>query len=200
MIILGIVISVLKRLRSNHDQQTIIGHLNISSIRNKYDIMKPMLVDDIDIFMVSETKLDDSFPVSQFNVECFRMPFRLDGNKNGESIIFYICSYIIASKLTSFTFPNDIEAFFIEINLKSNKWLISCSYNPSRTFASNHPDRIAKGVNTYSKKYEKFLLMGILTLGLQKIIWQLFAINIIDSNNYRPNYYRSNYYKSFKLL
>ena len=61
--------------------------------------------------------------------------------------------------LTSFTFPNDIEAFFIEINLKGNKWLICCSYNPNRTFASNHLDHIAKGINTYSKKYEKILLM-----------------------------------------
>ena len=56
--------------------------------------------------------------------------------------------------------PNDIEAFFIEINLKGNKWLICCSYNPNRTFASNYLDHIATGINTYSKKYEKILLMG----------------------------------------
>ena len=118
---LGSVVSVLKRLRSNHPQQIIIGHLNINSIRNKFDIMKPMLMHDLDIFMVTETKLDDSFPVSQFNVEGFSTPFRLDRNKTGGRIILYIRSYIIASKLTSFTFPNDIEAFFIEINLKGNK-------------------------------------------------------------------------------
>ena len=89
---LGSVKSVLKRLQSNHPQQIIIGHLNISSIRNKFDIMKPMLLDDTDIFMVTETKLDDSFPVSQFNVEGFSTPFRLDRNKNGGGIILYICS------------------------------------------------------------------------------------------------------------
>ena len=66
---LGFVKSVLKRLRSNRRQQIIVGHLNINSIRNKFDIMKPMLIHDLDIFMVTETKLDDSFPVSQFNVE-----------------------------------------------------------------------------------------------------------------------------------
>ena len=47
----------------------IIGHLTINSIKNKFGIMKPMLLDDIDIFMVTETKLHDSFPASQFNVE-----------------------------------------------------------------------------------------------------------------------------------
>ena len=86
-----------------------------------------MLLDNIDIFMVTETKLDDYFPVSQFNVEGFSTPFRLYRNKNGRGIILYIRSYIIASKLTNFMFLNDIEAFFIEINLKVNKWLICCS-------------------------------------------------------------------------
>ena len=55
--------------------------------------------------------------------------------------------------------------FFIEINLKGNKWLICCSHNPNRTFVSNHLDHIAKGVNTYSKKYEKILLMGDFNVG-----------------------------------
>ena len=110
--------------------------------------MKPMLLDDIDIFMVTETKLDNSFPASQFNVEGFITPFRLNRNKNGGGIILYIRSYIIASKLTNFTFSNDIEAFFVQINLKSNKWLICCSDNPNRTFVSNHLHHIAKGINT----------------------------------------------------
>ena len=118
----------------------------MNSVRNKFDIMKPILLDDIDIFMVTETKLDYSFPASQCNVEGFSTPFILDRNKNGGGIIFYIRSYIIASTLTSFTFPNDIEAFFIEINLRGNKWLICCSYNPNRTFVSNHLDHITKGI------------------------------------------------------
>ena len=52
---LGGVKSVLKRLPSNHPQQIINGHLNINSIRNKFDIVKPMLMHDIYIFMVAET-------------------------------------------------------------------------------------------------------------------------------------------------
>ena len=43
--------------------------------------------------------------------------------------------------------------------------MICCSYNPNRTFVSNHLDHIAKGINTYSKKYEKFLLKGDFKVG-----------------------------------
>ena len=98
-----------------------------------------MLLGDIDIFMVTETKLDNSFPASQFNVEGFSKPFILDQNKNAGGIILYIRSYIAASKLTNLTFPNDIEVFFIEINLKGNKWLICCSYNLNRIFCVKSP-------------------------------------------------------------
>ena len=39
--------------------------------------------------MVTESKLDDSFPVSKINVEGFGAPFRLDRNKNSGAL-FYI--------------------------------------------------------------------------------------------------------------
>ena len=84
--------SVLRHLRLNHPQQIIIGHLNINSIRNKLDLMKIMLTRVIDISMITETKLDDSFPVSQFEIDGFSTPFRLDRNKNGGDILLYIRS------------------------------------------------------------------------------------------------------------
>ena len=82
--------------------------------------MKTMLTRNIDILMITETKLDDSFPVSQFEIDVFSTPFRQDRNKNGGGILLYICSYIVASKLNSYIFPNDIEVFFIEIKKVKN--------------------------------------------------------------------------------
>ena len=56
--------------------------------------MKTMLTRDISVLMFTETKLDDSFPVSQFEIDGFSTPFRLDRNKNGGGILLYIRSYI----------------------------------------------------------------------------------------------------------
>ena len=64
--------SVLRHLRLNHPQQIIIGRLNINSIRNKFGLMKIMLTRDI--LMITETKLDDSIPVSQFEIDSFSTP------------------------------------------------------------------------------------------------------------------------------
>ena len=57
---------IVKSLRSNHPQKIIIGHININSIRYKFDILKPMLTEVLDILMISETKVNDSFPEAQF--------------------------------------------------------------------------------------------------------------------------------------
>ena len=49
-----------------------------------------MLTEVLDILMISETKLDDSFPEAQFYIEGCRTPFRLDRNKHGGVILLHV--------------------------------------------------------------------------------------------------------------
>ena len=51
---------------------------------------------NIDILMISESKLDDSFLDSQFFIEGFGEPFRLDRSRNGGGIMLFIQSDIPA--------------------------------------------------------------------------------------------------------
>ena len=60
--------------------RVVTGHVNIDSIRNKFDMLSSMVKDNIDILMVSETKLDSSFPQVQFRIEGYVPPFRYDKN------------------------------------------------------------------------------------------------------------------------
>ena len=45
------------------------GHLKINSIRNKFEILSSLIADTFDIFMLSETKLDDTFTSAQFSIK-----------------------------------------------------------------------------------------------------------------------------------
>ena len=45
---------------------SIIGHLNINSIRNKLEIVSMSVAQHVDILMLSESKLDSTFPSIQF--------------------------------------------------------------------------------------------------------------------------------------
>ena len=58
--------SNLENIRNNSSKKIIIVHLNISSVRNKFDFLADIVKDNIDILMISESKLDDSFLDSQF--------------------------------------------------------------------------------------------------------------------------------------
>ena len=56
----------LMEMKPQLPDKLILGHLNINSIRNKFDGLKIFNDNKIDIFLISETKLDDSFRTAQF--------------------------------------------------------------------------------------------------------------------------------------
>ena len=79
--------------------------------------------------MVSETKIDDTFPESQFLIKGFSKPFRLDRAAKSGEILLYIREGIPCRYIKQITLNNSFKEFFVELNLKSKKWLLGCSYN-----------------------------------------------------------------------
>ena len=61
----------------------VIAHLNINSIRNKFDALKSSISGYIDILLITETKLDESFPHPQFAIRGYKHPFLLDRTADG---------------------------------------------------------------------------------------------------------------------
>ena len=57
-------IKKIKQQRVKNDDNTIIGHLNINSFRNKFVFVEE-IIQVSDIFLVSESKLDDTFPIKE---------------------------------------------------------------------------------------------------------------------------------------
>ena len=56
----------------------------------KSDGLKFVIDNKIDIFLTSETKLDDSFPTAQFLIERFGTPYRHDRNSKGGGLLLHI--------------------------------------------------------------------------------------------------------------
>ena len=57
---------MLNEIRKKNPNGIIIAHLNINSIRNKFEMLKEVIGNKTDILLTSETKLDDTFHLSQF--------------------------------------------------------------------------------------------------------------------------------------
>ena len=100
--------------------------------------------------MISETKLDESFPIGQFF-------FHLDRDRNGGDILFYIREHIPSKPLS---IENRIELFFVKINLHQKKWLISCPYSPKKALIANHMAVLTKSIDIYTTKYDDLLFLG----------------------------------------
>ena len=54
----------------------------------------------------------------------------------------------------------NIQNIFVEINLRSKKWLISGSYNSIVGLIQNHTVKLSKNIDFYSSKYENFIVIG----------------------------------------
>ena len=79
--------AALRLNRLKYSKNIIFSYLNINSIRNKFDSIRAAIVNYVDIFIVAETKINESFPTAQFAIGGFHKPLRLDAkDKSGGSI------------------------------------------------------------------------------------------------------------------
>ena len=82
--------SSLKALKTKNSKRLVFGNLNINTINNKFEQLKYIIKNNIDVLIVTETKLDSSFPSGQFLIDGFAKPFRRDRNKNGGGVMIFI--------------------------------------------------------------------------------------------------------------
>ena len=95
-----------------------MGHSNINSIRNKFEMLHFLLADYTDILMISESKLDVTFPSSQFQIYGLRIPYRVYRNDRGGGIFLFVRENLVTRVWSRHSFPHDIEILFIELNLR----------------------------------------------------------------------------------
>ena len=81
--------------------------------------------------MISETKLDNSFPEVQFFVDNYGPPIRLDRDIHGGGLMLFVREDI-PCKLPSLE-NKPMDGFYVEINLQKTKRLLYCYYNLSRS-------------------------------------------------------------------
>ena len=105
-------------LRLKNPNRLICAHLNINFVRNKIDLLSDIIKNNIGILIISETKLDSSFPNGQFQIHGYSESYRFDRNGNGRGIIVFTRKDKPTKLIDS---QRKIEGFFIELNLRRKK-------------------------------------------------------------------------------
>ena len=111
----------------------------------------------INVLVISETKLDESFPVGQFRIPGYASPFRLDRDQHDGGYVVFIREDIPAKFLSADSKP--IEGLYIELNFHKRKWLLSYTYNTYRYNIMSHLNASRRKLDLYLSEYKHVILL-----------------------------------------
>ena len=143
------------KVRNSYTNNPIIGYLNINTLQNKIISLREIIAKvPLDVFCVDETKLDDSFPDSQFILENFQFaPFRWDQNSKGGGKLVYIKQGIIAKRLENFE-TKFSETICIELTISKKNGVL---YLQNKTLFF---EEISSSLSHIVNKYDNHIIAG----------------------------------------
>ena len=116
--------------------------------------------------MIFETKIDDSFPIANFLIDGFGQPYRTDRNSSSGGIMLYVREDIPSNHLKVESLP--VEGLYVELKLRSENWLINCSYNPNRNAIGNHLEALNDFLDFDSSSYNNIVILGDFNVGVEE--------------------------------
>ena len=165
---------------SKYSKNIIFSHLNINSIRNKFENLKEVVSNHVDILVISETKIDKSFPTAQFIIDGFHRPLRLDISDKSGGLLVYVRSYLLSRQLTKFEIPSDIQAIPFKVNMRKEKWFFLCIYKPPSMNSQYFLDSLSDIIDYYSNVYDNHIVIGDFNLEPS----QMYLETFMETHNY----------------
>ena len=180
-------LQILRKLRLKYPRNPLIGYLNINSLRNKIiDVRELIGRLQLDYFVISETKLDSSFPSAQFHIVDYEIRNRRDRNKSGGGLIGFVKKRTITKRLKDLE-TNLSETICTEITISKKRRFWMSVYRPPTssnidTFFAELAISLSKAVN----KFDNLIIMGDFNIDITKKIaqdlinWKSYVIRLIS--------------------
>ena len=155
--------------RLKYPRTPLIGYLNINSLRSKIvDVREVFGKLQLDYFVLSEAKLDDSFPSAQFYIENFEIRNWRDRDKNGGELIEFVRKGFITKKIEEYE-TKVRETIASEFTISKKKWFCLSVYRPPTStnldiFFEELKNSLSKAVN----EYDNLIVMGDFNVDLNK--------------------------------
>ena len=160
------------RLKFLHNP--LIAYLNINSLRNNIIDLGEILKDfPLDYLVIRETKLDESFPNSEFKLNGYEIRARRDRYKHGGGLIEFVRQCFICKRLKKFE-PNYSECICSEFTISKKRWVCCSIYRPPSTenikrFFEEMNEVISKALC----KYENLIVMGDSNIDIKGTLMQI---------------------------
>ena len=146
----------------------VFAHLNIRSLRNKLDHVK-MFVNhnDIDIFCITETWLNDDFDDDYIYIDGYNV-FRLDRKHQDHGGIVCYVKNSISCKSTNRFDDELVEAMWIEINLPQTKPILLGTVYRAPDSKADYLSRLDNVFQECSNQYDDVVILGDFNVDINK--------------------------------
>ena len=162
-------LQMLHDLRFECPKKLLCGYLNINSLRNKRHDLRLIIYDvSLDYFVISETKLDNSFPNAQLTIINHEISARRDRDKRGVGLIEFVRKGLICKSLRKYESLN-MEVICSEVTISNKNWVIFSMYRPPHY--SNllvFFKELGKYLNQACENYDNFIVMGDFNIDIRE--------------------------------
>ena len=133
--------------RNKNASDILLSHLNINSIQNKFEELK-LLNNKLksQIIVITETKIDESYPNAQFQLNGYEM-YRKDRKKGGGGIITFVSTYIPSKKIKLSSTYKTMEVLALEVKINNPDVLFICIYRPPKAVGDNYYTKLEDELN-----------------------------------------------------
>ena len=181
----------LTKQRLTYPKNLIISHLNINPVRNNFSSFQQTALGKTDIFLLPETKIDDSFPDSQSCAEGFKMYYK-DKTKNRGGLLLYINENLPGKIINSYKFKENSEIILFEFSVSNKNWLLLGNYKPTSQNDLSFSSELNLAFNLFSLMYENFVLLGDFNMSTENLyLKNLMCSFDLDSLTDSPTCYKS---------
>ena len=113
--------------------------MNVNSLQNKFEEVKSVIKHDLraQVALLSETKIDPSYPNSQFKIEGYNM-YRKDRKKGGGGLMAYFSSCLPTKRLAITQNFTTIEVLAVETKFGRHEVVIVFIYRPPKSSGHNY--------------------------------------------------------------
>ena len=155
--------NAVKDIRLKYARNIIISHINVNSLRRKFDELSCLLQNAyVDILCISETKLDSADKDTLFNVEGFTS-FRQDKRKNSGGLMIYVNDQIPCRQVQMNTNTEilDVESLTVELIFeKDDKWLLCYIYKNPKVSDNDYECYFSNLFNKIASLYDTYMFIG----------------------------------------
>ena len=151
----------LRENRLNYVNNPLIGYLNINSLRNKIVNLREMIFELLlDYLVLSETKIDQSFPTAQFHIKGYEVRARRDRDKHEGGLMEFVKNGFFSKRLKEYE-TKQSKSICSAFTIANKKWICLNIYRaPTPNNMDIFFDEITASLRKAAIKYENIIIMG----------------------------------------